>query len=241
LTAHKSIAPRDGTGGGSSAFKSRSARSLDARDEEVAPGPGAYDVALSEQRGSAWGRAARVRSAADEDGGAGPGSYELTAHKSIAPRDGTGGGSSAFKSRSARSHDARDRDVPGPGAYEVDAKPRATTPRKAVSSFGFKRPEVKQRVDDVPGPGHYETLQATRPSISSPFKSRTVQRPARAVEVGPSPSTYEPHPRSSLTRGTSAAFKSGVARFFGKSATESSSLMYDTRWHRSVTDDRGFA
>jgi hypothetical protein len=267
VSAHKSIA-HDGRGGGSSAFKSRSSRSLDLRDDAPGPGaydvtkgergsgsawgrdarfrnaaedgtgPGSYDVSKSERRsGSAWGRDARFRSAADEDG-AGPGSYDVSAHKSIA-HDGRSGGSSAFKSRSSRSPDLRSRDAPGPGTYNVDAQPRTTTPRKAISSFGFKRPEVKQHVDDVPGPGHYDTTQGTRRSISSPFKSRTVQRPSRAVEQGPSPSTYDPHPQSSLIRGTSAAFKSGGARFAAP-AKESSALMYDTRWYRSVTDDRGF-
>jgi len=174
LDGYRSIghaSERARTAGASSAFRSRSARSIGSpREAAETPGPAEYHPYDSTDAAGVRGTTAAFRSKEERfretlEPGTGPSvapnSYSYDEYHSIhkaSERAKAAGASSTFRSRSARSlSTGRDDGVPGVGAYFVDDKaPPAVSRPSAAFASSSKRSAFESRARDHPGPADYD-------------------------------------------------------------------------------------
>ncbi|KAG8469939.1 hypothetical protein KFE25_006394 [Diacronema lutheri] len=246
LDGYRSIghaSERARTAGASSAFRSRSARSIGSpREAAETPGPAEYHPYDSTDAAGVRGTTAAFRSKEERfretlEPGTGPSvapnSYSYDEYHSIhkaSERAKAAGASSTFRSRSARSlSTGRDDGVPGVGAYFVDDKAPPAVSRPRDSTLRLVQYDLSS---------HHSIAQSSK-GASSMFKSRS-KRGFGAQAGGsdtPGVGTYSHiDALNSSGKGLTSMFRSRSQREFGRSPADGTPSVgqYDISAHNSI-------
>jgi len=187
-------------------------------DESLPPGPGQYDVKVLNSKkdfsvSSSFSNS--KKSAIEKSSTPGPGHYEVRLAKVnntsslpqasrnqieffMSPAPGayhkpmpysTSGHVSSFASNTQRGQPKAMLQVPGPGAYDTNSKPRSVQNQKPQHSEPISKPALT-----TPGPGTYDTYEPKPASNStSVFKSTSAKTCSnKQTTTPPGPAFYKP-------------------------------------------------